>query len=122
MQKLVYKVGVGITTTALLATSMVGMVGAMNKCEIKNNGNRSRNRCRVRVSKNVRKVQRNSSRNTNIVRVGVSTGGNNVSRNTGKGNFRAISGDATITITITNEGNLNDMNSEPEMPGPGPAL
>src|SRR3989344_6707187 len=99
------KIATAIVTGSILgATLLPAAALADTSCEISGNGAHSHNSCRIRISRSVRIRQSNSSIIRNRVWVDVDTGGNRANNNTG-GDVTITTGEATSSVTITNEVN-----------------
>ena len=81
---------------------------ADTSCTISGNGPRSRNRCRIRITRSRRLRQSNWSSIRNSVKVVSNTGGNDANSNTG-GDVDVTSGDSTVVVIITNTVNQNNV-------------
>lgn len=109
MHKLARRIGIGIVGGALAILLAVAPVLAADnntlKCEIKDNGRNSDNRCTIKL-KEIRRGRRthNEARIDNTVRLDISTGHLEANDNhlENDGDIDLKSGKVDITITITN--------------------
>lgn len=99
------KVGAGVATGSLFL-SLATSAFAANSVTISGNGTNSHNTVKIKNVKKVTVSQTNVSSVVNGVSTTNSTGGNKANGNTG-GDVTVTSGDATSTVTITNNGNTN---------------
>lgn len=104
MTKLIQKIGVGLTTAALLSTGMATSVFAENT--ISGNGAGSVNSISVYNSCSSSVYQSNNLSVGTVANVSANTGGSQVSGNTG-GDVTLDTGDATAGVSISVEGGSN---------------
>lgn len=105
---LTYKIGIALITTLFALALFAGTTFADTSCVIRNNGARSRNRCRIRITRTRRVTQRNWSWIGNSVVIIANTGGNDANDNTG-GDVDVDSGDAIVVVSITNTVNQTNI-------------
>lgn len=105
MKKFIYKVGVGISSAALMAAMFAPSAFAAD-LEITDNGAGSTNKIEVTSTSNCEVKQ---TANTNVgalVGASANTGGNTANNNTG-GSTSITTGNATATATVTVNGGSN---------------
>jgi len=112
MNKLAYKFAAGMATATVALGLFAGSAFAAGDitCTISGNGHHSRNACIILVGRRAPRdvVQINRARVFNGVLAVAATGGNTANGNTtGSGDVSIDSGDATVTVTITNTINQN---------------
>lgn len=99
-----YKIGASIATAAFLGSILTPTAfAADNKCIISGNGDRSNNRCKILVEKKKIIIKKNFAKVENVIGAYADTGGNNANKNTTNGGDVSIdTGNATVTVTVTN--------------------
>ena len=105
MNKYLLRLGTAISSAALVASSFVGPVLAVD-VEIIGNGDSSNNTANVAVTNNVTVNQTNYANITNDVNVDANTGNNDANRNTG-GDVSIDTGNASADVDISNLANFN---------------
>src|SRR3989344_9304501 len=105
MNKYLIRLGTAISSAALVASSFVGPVLAVD-VEIIGNGDSSNNTANVAVTNNVTVNQTNYANITNDVNVDANTGNNDANRNTG-GDVSIDTGNATANVGVNNTANSN---------------
>src|SRR3989344_4946711 len=99
------KIAAAIVSGSIIGAVMLPVAAlADTGCEISGNGAHSHNSCTIRINRRVKIRQSNSSTIRNRVWVDVDTGGNRANNNTG-GDVTITTGEATSSVTITNEVN-----------------
>ena len=114
MNKLAYKLAVGMATATVALGLFAGSAFAAGDvtCTISGNGHHSRNACIILVGRRAPRdevVQINRARVFNGVVAVAATGGNTANGNTttGTGGVSVDTGNAAVTVTITNTINQN---------------
>ncbi|OGH23472.1 MAG: hypothetical protein A2629_00295 [Candidatus Levybacteria bacterium RIFCSPHIGHO2_01_FULL_41_15] len=112
------KIAAAIISGSLIAGAILPVAAfADQTCTIRNNGNNSTNRCRIKVERRVTVDQRNTATVRTRVIVVQNTGLNDANNNTTNGGDVTVdTGNTTSTITITVSGNTNT--AVPPDPGP----
>ena len=106
--KLAYKLGAGATAAAMATLLFAGSAFAKApKCVIKDNGNNSTNTCTISKTSTKTVTKTNFALVGNLVIAAAGTGNNEIKNNTG-GTSDLDSGNATVTVTITNTVNQNN--------------
>lgn len=102
MNRLAIKLGAGLTAAALATLMFAGSVfAAGDSCTIRNNGALSWNYCKISKKSFSLTVQKNFAAISNVVVAGASSGDNLANGNTG-GDVTITTGDASVTVRITN--------------------
>ena len=104
--KVIYKLSITVFVALFALVLFAGNTYAA-RCVIRNNGNDSTNRCRIYVDKSTYVRQSNHAGIFNFVNAEAETGENDANNNTG-GTVTETSGNATVTIVITNTVNQNN--------------
>lgn len=106
MKKLAYKIGVGVTSAALLFSSATTIALADVTAEISGNGADSNNTIYLKDKTHCTVYQKNSTWVSTDVNSSANTGGNKANGNTG-GDVAIDTGNATSQVTVTVEGGSN---------------
>ncbi len=104
------KVKTAIATGAILAATLLpgaAFAASGNTCTISGSGHNSLNICKIKITNTSVTVKSNTATVGNIVLAGASTGGNSADLNNG-GSNSVKTGDATVSVTITNTLNQNN--------------
>ncbi len=108
MVKYFVKVGSSISALALVASSFVGPVAAIN-VNVQGNGADSNSTVDLNLASNTTVNQTNNATINNTFNVEVATGENKAEKNTG-GDTTITTGDATANVTANNKANANQAN------------
>ncbi|MBI5044402.1 MAG: hypothetical protein HZC02_00570 [Candidatus Levybacteria bacterium] len=101
MTNLKTKITTGLVTAGIIANFVAPAAFADTDVTVKENGDSSTNKVKVKNKHVVKVKQKNTTNITNSVGLTQSTGGNNAKKNTG-GDVTLTSGDATANVTIDN--------------------
>jgi hypothetical protein len=115
MNKILLKLGTGISVSALVATSFLSPASALN-VTISGNGASSDNEVEVENKSEVKVEQENEADIDNEIEVEANTGDNEAKWNTG-GDVVIDTGDSTTNVTVKNKANANVAEVETCCPG-----